>query len=36
MQQRVPLKRFGASEDIAKLVTFLSSDDATLLPVVNM
>ena len=29
MQQRVPLKRFGASEDIAKLVTFLSSDDAT-------
>lgn len=29
MQQRIPLKRFGASEDIAKLVSFLSSDDAS-------
>lgn len=29
MQQRVPLKRFGASEDIAKLVSFISSDDAS-------
>lgn len=29
MQQRVPLKRFGASEDVAKLVSFLSSDDAS-------
>ena len=29
MQQRVPLKRFGASEDVAKLVAFLASDDAS-------
>jgi NAD(P)-dependent dehydrogenase (short-subunit alcohol dehydrogenase family) len=29
MQQRIPLKRFGASEDVAKLVSFLSSDDAS-------
>ena len=26
--QRLPLKRLGASEEVAKLVTFLSSDDA--------
>lgn len=29
MQQRIPLKRFGASEEVAKLVLFLSSDDAS-------
>ena len=29
MQDRVPLKRFGAPEDIAKLVGFLASDDAS-------
>jgi NAD(P)-dependent dehydrogenase (short-subunit alcohol dehydrogenase family) len=29
MQQRIPLKRFGAFEDVAKLVSFLSSDDAS-------
>lgn len=29
MQQRIPLKRFGASEDVAKLVAFLASDDAS-------
>ncbi|MBL7472579.1 SDR family oxidoreductase [Robertkochia sediminum] len=28
MQNRVPLKRFGTPEDIAKLVAFLASDDA--------
>ncbi len=28
MQQRIPLKRFGAPQDIAKLVSFISSDDA--------
>jgi len=28
MQQRVPLKRFGEAEEVAKLVAFLSSDDA--------
>jgi NAD(P)-dependent dehydrogenase (short-subunit alcohol dehydrogenase family) len=29
MQERIPMKRFGASADIAKLVAFLSSDDAS-------
>jgi len=29
MQESVPLKRFGQPEDIAKLVTFLASDDAS-------
>jgi len=29
MQDRVPLKRFGLPEDIAKLVAFLASDDAS-------
>jgi NAD(P)-dependent dehydrogenase (short-subunit alcohol dehydrogenase family) len=29
MQNRIPLKRFGQPEDIAKLVTFLASDDAS-------
>lgn len=29
IQHRVPLKRFGTSEDIAKLVAFISSDDAS-------
>ena len=29
VQNRVPLKRFGQPEDIAKLVTFLASDDAS-------
>lgn len=28
MTDRVPMKRFGASEEVAKLVSFLSSDDA--------
>jgi len=28
MQERVPLKQFGTPEAIAKLVTFLASDDA--------
>ncbi len=28
-QNRIPLKRFGTPEDIAKLVTFLASDDAS-------
>ncbi|MEZ4962852.1 MAG: SDR family oxidoreductase [Saprospiraceae bacterium] len=28
MQQRIPLKQFGTPETIAKLVTFLASDDA--------
>jgi NAD(P)-dependent dehydrogenase (short-subunit alcohol dehydrogenase family) len=28
MQNRVPLKRFGASEEVAKLVAFLASEDA--------
>jgi NAD(P)-dependent dehydrogenase (short-subunit alcohol dehydrogenase family) len=26
---QIPMKRFGASEEIAKLVAFLSSDDAS-------
>jgi NAD(P)-dependent dehydrogenase (short-subunit alcohol dehydrogenase family) len=29
MQNRVPLKRFGTSEEVAKLVKFLASDDAS-------
>jgi len=29
MQNRIPLKRFGQPEDIAKLATFLASDDAS-------
>ena len=29
MQNRVPLKRLGQPEDVAKLVAFLASDDAT-------
>ena len=29
MQNRIPLKRFGQPEDIAKLVTFLASEDAS-------
>lgn len=29
MQERIPLKRFGTPEDVAKLVTFLASDDAS-------
>lgn len=29
MQDRIPLKRFGQPEDIAKLVSFLASDDAS-------
>jgi NAD(P)-dependent dehydrogenase (short-subunit alcohol dehydrogenase family) len=29
IQDRVPLKRFGASEEVAKLVSFLASDDAS-------
>lgn len=29
MQERVPLKRFGQPEDIAHLVSFLASDDAS-------
>ncbi|MCP4522273.1 MAG: SDR family oxidoreductase [Cytophagales bacterium] len=29
MQERVPLKRFGQPEDVAKLVAFLASDDAS-------
>lgn len=29
MQNRVPLKRFGAPEEIAKLVAFLASEDAS-------
>lgn len=29
LQNRVPLKRFGQPEDVAKLVTFLASDDAS-------
>ncbi|MEO1713876.1 MAG: SDR family oxidoreductase [Bacteroidota bacterium] len=29
MQQRVPMKRFGKPAEIAKLVAFLASDDAT-------
>lgn len=29
MQERIPLKRFGQPQDIAKLVSFLASDDAS-------
>lgn len=29
MENRIPLKRFGQPEDVAKLVTFLASDDAS-------
>lgn len=29
LQNRIPLKRFGQPEDVAKLVTFLASDDAS-------
>lgn len=29
IQNRIPLKRFGQPEDVAKLVTFLASDDAS-------
>jgi NAD(P)-dependent dehydrogenase (short-subunit alcohol dehydrogenase family) len=29
LQNRIPLKRFGTPEDVAKLVTFLASDDAS-------
>ncbi len=29
VEQRIPLKRFGTSEEIAKLVAFISSDDAS-------
>lgn len=29
MQNRIPMKRFGQPEDVAKLVTFLASDDAS-------
>lgn len=29
MQNRIPLKRFGQPEEVAKLVTFLASDDAS-------
>jgi NAD(P)-dependent dehydrogenase (short-subunit alcohol dehydrogenase family) len=29
LKQRIPLKRFGTPEDVAKLVAFLSSDDAS-------
>lgn len=29
MQNRIPLKRFGQPEDVAKLVSFLASDDAS-------
>ena len=28
VQNKIPLKRFGRSEDVAKLISFLSSDDA--------
>lgn len=29
MQKRIPLKRFGQPDDVAKLVSFLASDDAS-------
>jgi NAD(P)-dependent dehydrogenase (short-subunit alcohol dehydrogenase family) len=31
MQQRVPLKRFSTPEEVAKLVAFISSDDASII-----
>ncbi|HTD40041.1 MAG TPA: SDR family oxidoreductase, partial [Mucilaginibacter sp.] len=31
MQQRVPLKKFATSEEVAKLVAFISSDDASII-----
>jgi NAD(P)-dependent dehydrogenase (short-subunit alcohol dehydrogenase family) len=29
MQNRIPLKRFGEPEDVASLVAFLASDEAS-------
>lgn len=29
MQQKIPLKRFGTASDVAKLISFLSSDDSS-------
>ena len=31
MQNRVPLKRFGQPEDVANIVAFLASDEASLI-----